>query len=111
MQQFIRAALTLLIVCGISSSCLASLDILIQHPDHWQVVKETRDYLIVEVVEDITFDADGKDGMYKVNYQAGQRRIFLKGRKYRSILKSTGDYKVQQKIEVEVQSEEPDAEG
>lgn len=107
MKKLINATLTLLIVCGLSSPCFASLDVLMQNPDHWKVVKETRDYLIVEVVEDLSFDVEGENGTYKVNYQEGQRRVFLKGRNYRTTLRSTSDYRLQQRIEVEVQPVRP----
>ena len=107
MSNLIRATLTLLFVGGLSTQCFGSLAVLMQNQDSWSVVKETPDYLIVQMSEDLTVDVIGKDGASKVNviYRSGERRVFLKGRDYKATLKSLNKYRVRQNIEVKVKED------
>lgn len=105
MKRLVKSVLLLCLACGFSSQCLGAMEDLLKVPNKWEVVKETSDYLIIEMVDDVSYKAEGKNGTYQVNLQKGQRRVFLKGRTYRSNLESIDNNNVKHNIEIEVHSD------
>ena len=93
-----------LLLC--TNLCDANYALLQDYPDSWEVVKETDEYLIVRIKSDLNAEVKSEDGPYKVSYQAGERRVFLKSRLFRASLKSNPSYKVKQTIEIVVPEKE-----